>query len=731
MTVSPPPDRPAAGALARRPPTRPSVAVPGRGRASTTCSATPPRRPPGCSARTARSCTCSTRRPGRLRFAHDAGTRGIGPDHWIRSQALAIGVGMFGRAVAERRVVVTGDYADDRASSTGRCRTGSSTRSGSSPWSSRRWSRATRCSGRWARSRREGDAFAAPQVGLVRALADHAALAMANARLIEELARSAGGARAPGGHRALAARAGHPDLRRARPRRRRPEHDRRGAPAARRRGRPDRHRRPRGPAPQGPVLGGRGAHRPGGLAGGPRRQARGRRVRPGGRDRRDGDHRRLPDGPARSSTATGPDTYARSKGIAGVIATPLIGDQGPFGAITVWSTQADAFGPSRRRAARDDRRAGGGGARAGPPDRGAQPLAGDPRQARGGRARAARDRQPPRDARRGPGRRPAPDRPRERPAPGRPAGPPRPPGAAVGRDPVGVPRRLPVHGQGRDGAAADRRPGRDRGAGGPRGPSRSPRATTSPTPGSSTTTRATRPSATTTCSSVLAAPVIGEDGLLGVLQAGHRDVGAFGEDELRLIGALAGLASIAVTNARLAERLATSQAALERTADAERALREIARRMMSSQDPAGLLQDVTEEAASLLGSSGAAIQLLDPASGDVRWAHDAGIDPALRDELQAHDAIVDGARTAIRSRRVVAHRRLRRRRALPRRRPPRRLPRGGRHPVGRASPRWSARRRSSGRSPCSPRRWAGSGPSRATCSPPSRTSPRSRSTTRS
>src|SRR4029078_3538924 len=36
----------------------------------------------------------------------------------------------------------------------------------------------------------EKDAFTAPQVGLVRALADHAALAMANARLIEDLARS-------------------------------------------------------------------------------------------------------------------------------------------------------------------------------------------------------------------------------------------------------------------------------------------------------------------------------------------------------------------------------------------------------------------------------------------------------------------------------------------------------------------------------------------------------------
>ena len=50
--------------------------------------------------------------------------------------------------------------------------------------------------------------------------------------------------------------------------------------------------------------------------------------------------------------------------------------------------------------------------------------------------------------------------------------------------------------------------------------------------------------------------------------------------------------------------------------------------MMSIQDPAELLQDVTDEAARLLGSSGAVIDLLDPATGEVRWAHDAGIDVA-------------------------------------------------------------------------------------------------------
>ena len=85
--------------------------------------------------------------------------------------------------------------------------------------------------------------------------------------------------------------------------------------------------------------------------------------------------------------------------------------------------------------------------------------------------------------------------------------------------------------------------------------------------------------------SVITAPVIGEDGLVGVFQAGHRDRDAFGEDALRLLDALAGQASVALANARLVDRLATSQGALERTADAERALREIARRMMTHPGP--------------------------------------------------------------------------------------------------------------------------------------------------
>jgi GAF domain-containing protein len=67
--------------------------------------------------------------------------------------------------------------------------------------------------------------------------------------------------------------------------------------------------------------------------------------------------------------------------------------------------------------------------------------------------------------------------------------------------------------------------------------------------------------------SVIAAPVFGEDGLLGVIQTAHRQRNAFDDDARRLLEALAGQASIAITNARLVDRLASSQAELARTAE--------------------------------------------------------------------------------------------------------------------------------------------------------------------
>jgi PAS domain S-box-containing protein len=588
---------------------------------------------------------------GLLRFTHDAGARSIGPDHWIRRQELPVGVGMFGRAVADRRVVVTGDYPADRSFVHGEMTDRFVTEVGIRSLVVAPMVVGESVFGALGTFSAEPDAFAAPQVGLVRALADHAALAIANAQLIDELARS---------QAALARQADVERSLRELGTRISGARD----PAAVVQNTIDEALR---------LLDGDGARID--IVDPEVKLLRGlysagdEYITP--TEWPDDPNDTLDTGASGRAVVTGetviirdyltdptivhghgPDTYARTKGIAGVIATPLIGEQGPFGAITVWSTRQDAFGATHARLL--------------------ETIAGQSSVALG-RARLIEELNRSREAL---GRRAEEERAL------------REIGSRLGmlaEEPAVVLLRI-VHESARLLGAQRARldlleplsgaslwaypkdfPFTDT-------VEMEPAADGSPVGIAAFAIREGRPVASDDyladarfthydegdeavreheLRSVLAAPVIGEDGLVGVLQAGNREVGAFGDEELRLIGSLAGLASIAVTNARLADRLAASQGALERTADSERALREIARRMMTTQEPAQLLQDVTEEAARLLGSSGAAIQLLDPASGEVRWAHSAGIDPALRRELVEHEAVIDGARAAIRARRVV------------------------------------------------------------------------------
>ena len=142
---------------------------------------------------------------GHLRFAHDAGSA-AGAAGVVRSIDLPVGVGMFGRAVAERAVVLTSDYLADPAF-THAPDTGPGRPRHRHPLDGRRAARrpATRCSVPSARSRPRADAFSPAEIGLVRALADHAAAAMANVRLIEALDGSRASSRT-GRRRADAAR---------------------------------------------------------------------------------------------------------------------------------------------------------------------------------------------------------------------------------------------------------------------------------------------------------------------------------------------------------------------------------------------------------------------------------------------------------------------------------------------------------------------------------------------
>jgi PAS domain S-box-containing protein len=125
-----------------------------------------------------------------LRFAVDAGIRDVEAQELIRGLSLPVGVGLFGHAVTTAEVVVSGDYRRDK-------------RFAHSPIADRIVATANMRSMAAAPLLAEGevlgalgayssriDDFDEAEIALLRALADHAAAAIANQRLIARLARA-------------------------------------------------------------------------------------------------------------------------------------------------------------------------------------------------------------------------------------------------------------------------------------------------------------------------------------------------------------------------------------------------------------------------------------------------------------------------------------------------------------------------------------------------------------
>jgi PAS domain S-box-containing protein len=127
---------------------------------------------------------------GRLRFAHDAGIKSARSREWIRTIELAPGVGMFGRAVAERSVVLTTEYGSDTSFRHARSADRVVDDLGIRSMVVAPMIVGDEVVGALGTFSRRDAAFDAAQIALVRSLADHAASAMANSRLIEELDRS-------------------------------------------------------------------------------------------------------------------------------------------------------------------------------------------------------------------------------------------------------------------------------------------------------------------------------------------------------------------------------------------------------------------------------------------------------------------------------------------------------------------------------------------------------------
>lgn len=127
---------------------------------------------------------------GLLHFAHDAGITNSTARRLIHDLALPIGVGMFGTAVASRRLTVTDDYPADQ-------RFSHSAVADQIVEAARMRSMAVapllangRPIGAMGAYSSRPAAFSEPQIALLRALADHAAAAIANQRLVAQLAAS-------------------------------------------------------------------------------------------------------------------------------------------------------------------------------------------------------------------------------------------------------------------------------------------------------------------------------------------------------------------------------------------------------------------------------------------------------------------------------------------------------------------------------------------------------------
>ncbi len=124
--------------------------------------------------------------------------------------------------------------------------------------------------------------------------------------------------------------------------------------------------------------------------------------------------------------------------------------------------------------------------------------------------------------------------------------------------------------------------------------------------------------------SVIAAPLIHRDVVVGAITVYGDRPDAFGEADAGLLSALADQAAVAIANARLIDELERSRTEIARRADSEQTLREIAARVSAILEPAEVLQQIVDETTRLLESDGARIDLWDPSIEALRWSYAAG-----------------------------------------------------------------------------------------------------------
>jgi diguanylate cyclase (GGDEF)-like protein/excisionase family DNA binding protein len=128
--------------------------------------------------------------------------------------------------------------------------------------------------------------------------------------------------------------------------------------------------------------------------------------------------------------------------------------------------------------------------------------------------------------------------------------------------------------------------------------------------------------------SMLLAPMLFEDEVLGVLVLSKLGLDQFSDDDLRLLVIYASFAAQAMANADTTEQLRAQSTALERQLESQRALLQITESILTTLDARAVLDGITERLGGLIDCDNVAIEVLDPSTGLLRPLTARGIHAA-------------------------------------------------------------------------------------------------------
>ena len=118
--------------------------------------------------------------------------------------------------------------------------------------------------------------------------------------------------------------------------------------------------------------------------------------------------------------------------------------------------------------------------------------------------------------------------------------------------------------------------------------------------------------------SMLLAPLVYEDQVLGVIVLSKLGLRQFSDDDLRLLVIYASLAAQAMANAETTERLRAKSTQLERRLASQRALLAITESILGTLDAREILEQVSDRLRALVRLDTISIELLDPETGMLR-----------------------------------------------------------------------------------------------------------------